>query len=103
MRRSRVAQRLNVEESFSEVGNTGGAFPFAKIHSKGERPTRSAVRTSSPLRSLRPCPRNGLQVSHEPPDPSEDPPSIGAPERFDRIEASGLVSRVQSEEQADHE
>ena len=43
------------EESLSDVGITGGAFPFAKIHSKSERPTRSAVRTSSPLRSLRPC------------------------------------------------
>jgi hypothetical protein len=52
-RRSRVAQRLN--EGSSEVGNAGGAYPFAKIHSKSERPTRSAVRTSSPLRSLRPC------------------------------------------------
>ncbi len=41
--------------SFSEVGNAGGAFPFAKIHSRGERPTRSAVCTSSPLRLLRPC------------------------------------------------
>ena len=39
---------------FSEVGSTGGDFPFAKIHSRGERPTRSAVCTSSPLRSLRP-------------------------------------------------
>ena len=41
--------------SFSEVGNAGGAFPFAKTHYKRERPTRSAVRTSSLLRSLRPC------------------------------------------------
>jgi hypothetical protein len=48
-----------MEESLSDIGITGGAFPFAKIHSKGERPTRSAVCTSSPLRSLRPCPRNG--------------------------------------------
>jgi len=23
---------------FSEIGNTGGAFPFAKIHCTGERP-----------------------------------------------------------------
>ena len=30
-------------------------FPFAKIPSQGERLTRSVVRTSSPLRSLRPC------------------------------------------------
>ena len=44
-----------MEQSLPEVGITRGAFPFAKIHSKGERPTRSAVRTSSPLRSLRPC------------------------------------------------
>ncbi|TLY22448.1 MAG: hypothetical protein E6K66_07995 [Nitrospirae bacterium] len=40
---------------FEEVGNTGSAFPFAKTQCKGERPTRSAVRTSSPLRSLWPC------------------------------------------------
>jgi hypothetical protein len=32
-----------------------GVSPFAKIHSRGERHTRSAVYTSSPLRSLRPC------------------------------------------------
>ena len=43
-----------LSKSFSEAGNTGGAFPFAKTHWKGERPTRSAVRTSSPLRLLRP-------------------------------------------------
>jgi len=30
-----------------------GAYPFAKIHYKGERPTRSAVCTSSLHRSLR--------------------------------------------------
>jgi len=36
-----------------------GVFPFAKIHPRGKRPTRSAVCTSSPLRSLRPCQRNG--------------------------------------------
>ena len=47
------------EQSHSDVEITGGAFPFAKIHSKGERPTRIALRTSSPLHSLRPCPRNG--------------------------------------------
>jgi hypothetical protein len=33
--------------SFSVVRSTGGDFPFAKIHSKGERPTRSEVCTSS--------------------------------------------------------
>ena len=31
----------------SVVGSTGGAFPFAKIHCTGERPTQSAVGTSS--------------------------------------------------------
>ena len=35
--RSRIAQRLNIEEN-SEVGNTGGAYPFTKTHSRGERP-----------------------------------------------------------------
>jgi hypothetical protein len=44
-----------LRRDFSEVGSTGGDFPFAKIHSRDERPTRSAVCTSSPLRSLRPC------------------------------------------------
>ena len=39
---------------FSEVGSTRGAYPFAKIHYKGERPTQSAVCTSSLHRSLRP-------------------------------------------------
>ena len=32
-----------------------GVYPFTKINSMGERLTRSAVCTSSPLRSLRPC------------------------------------------------
>ena len=41
--RSRIAQRLNVRERFSEAGITGGGFPFAKIHYKGERLTRSTV------------------------------------------------------------
>jgi len=44
--RSRIVQTLNVPKRFSEVGIAGGAFPFAKIHSGGERPTRSAVCTS---------------------------------------------------------
>ncbi|MDZ4855549.1 MAG: YihY/virulence factor BrkB family protein, partial [Nitrospirota bacterium] len=35
-RRSRITQRLN--ESCSEIGNTGGVFPFAKIYCTGERP-----------------------------------------------------------------
>ena len=39
----------------SENGIAVGAFPFAKIHSRGERPTRSAVCISSALHSLRPC------------------------------------------------
>jgi hypothetical protein len=34
---------------------TEGVFPFAKSYQKGERPTRSAVCTSSVLHSLRPC------------------------------------------------
>ena len=38
-----------------EIRNHRGAFPFAKIHYKGERPTRSAVCTSSAPHSLRPC------------------------------------------------
>jgi hypothetical protein len=52
-RRSRIAQKLNVEENDTEIGNTGGDYPFTTIYSKGERPTRNAIRTSSPLRSLR--------------------------------------------------
>ena len=36
MRRSRFTQMLN--ESFSEIGSTGGAYPFPNIHSSGERP-----------------------------------------------------------------
>ena len=42
--------------------NHGGAFPFAKIHSRGERPTRSAVCTSSALHSLRPCWTNFFSI-----------------------------------------
>jgi hypothetical protein len=44
---------------FSDVESTGVGLPFAKIHSRGKRPTRSAVCTSSSLHSLRACPRNG--------------------------------------------
>jgi hypothetical protein len=44
-----------LRRSFSEIRSTVGDFPFAKIYWKGERPTRSAVCTSSALRSLRPC------------------------------------------------
>jgi len=44
-----------LKRSFLEVRKAVGAFPFAKTYCEGERPTRSAVRTSSPLRSLRPC------------------------------------------------
>jgi len=42
---------LTLKGSFSEIGSAVGAFPFAKIHCKSERPTRSAVRTSSALPS----------------------------------------------------
>ena len=49
----------HAEEGLSDVGISEGAFPFAKIHSRGERPTRSAVCTFSVLHSLRPCQRNG--------------------------------------------
>jgi hypothetical protein len=47
------------------IGNTEGAYPFTKIHFKGERPTRSAVRTSSPLRSLQPCWTDLLSILRE--------------------------------------
>ena len=46
----------------SEGGVDEGVFPFAKIHSRGERPTRSAVCTSSDLHSLRPCWTNFLSI-----------------------------------------
>jgi len=36
--RSRIAQRLDVPNKFSEVGSTGGAFPFAKIHVRANGP-----------------------------------------------------------------
>jgi|GEM_PF-1529576 len=48
-----------LNRSSSEVESNVGAFPFATTHCKGERPTRSAVCTSSALHSLRACPRNG--------------------------------------------
>jgi hypothetical protein len=54
-----------LSKSFSEVGNAVGAFPFAKTHCKGERPTRSAVCTSSPLRSLQPCLGEGASLGEE--------------------------------------
>jgi hypothetical protein len=55
-----------LNRSFSEVGNTGGVFPIAKIHVKGEQSTRSAVCTSSAIHSLGPCPRNGASQGEEP-------------------------------------
>jgi hypothetical protein len=36
---------------------TSGIYPFTEIYRKDERITRSAVYTSSPLLSLRPCMR----------------------------------------------
>ena len=50
---------------FSELGSTVGAFPFAQIHPTGERPTRSAVCTSSALHSLRPCLGHGASLGEE--------------------------------------
>ena len=52
------------QRRFSEVRIALGAFPFAKIHSRGEPPTRSAVCTSSPLRSLRRCWTAFLSILH---------------------------------------
>ena len=49
----------------SEMGSTKGAYPFAKIHCMGERPTRSAVGTSSSLRSLRPRLGQGASLGEE--------------------------------------
>ena len=62
VRRSRIVQTLNVPKEILGDGNHGGAFPFAKIHSTGERPTRSAVCTSLALHSLRPCWTNFLSI-----------------------------------------
>lgn len=42
--------------------HTGGVYPFTKINSMGERLTRSAVCTSSPLCSLRPCRKDGVTI-----------------------------------------
>jgi hypothetical protein len=41
------SESQRTEESLSDVGITGEAFPFAKIHCMGKRPTQSAVCTSS--------------------------------------------------------
>ena len=54
-----------LRRSFSEIGNTGGVFPFAKIYPMGEQPTRSAVCTFSGLRSLRPCLGQGASLGEE--------------------------------------
>src|SRR4029077_10709537 len=56
--RSRIAQTLKYQMKLSEVEIAVGAFPFAKIHSRGERPTRTAECTSSSRHSLRFCQRN---------------------------------------------
>jgi hypothetical protein len=44
-----------LSRNLTEVGSSEGVYPFAKNYSKGERPARSVVCTSSPLRLLRPC------------------------------------------------
>ncbi|HWR21754.1 MAG TPA: hypothetical protein VN444_07850, partial [Verrucomicrobiae bacterium] len=44
---SRFIEIPNVRMRFSEIGSTGGAFPFAKTHCKGERPHEVRVGTSS--------------------------------------------------------
>ena len=54
-----------LRRSFAEVGTAVGAFPFAKTHCKGERPTRSAVCTSSVLHSLQPCWGQGASLGEE--------------------------------------
>ena len=54
-----------LRRNFPEVGNTVGAFPFAKIHSMSERPARNAVGTSSALHSLRPCLGQGASQGKE--------------------------------------
>src|ERR1700704_540489 len=48
-----------------KIRNHRGAFPFAKTHYKGERPTRSAVCTSSAPHSLRPCLGQGASQGEE--------------------------------------
>ena len=48
-----------------KVGVAEGVFPFAKTHCKGERPTRSAVCTSSDLHSLRPCLGQGRVLARQ--------------------------------------
>jgi hypothetical protein len=54
-----------LRKNSSEVGNTVGAFPFAKIYCEGERSTRSAVGTSSGLHSLWPCLGQGASQGEE--------------------------------------
>ena len=54
-----------LRKNSSEVGNTVGAFPFAKIYCEGERSTRSAVGTSSGLHSLGPCLGQGASQGEE--------------------------------------
>jgi len=58
-----VSFRLSTGRSnFSEVSGPVGVNPFAKIHQTGERPTQSAVCTSSSPHSLRPCWTNVLSI-----------------------------------------
>ena len=52
-----LAQILNIEESFTRSWTYLWAYPFTKIRS-GRMATRSAVYTSTPLRSL--CPADRL-------------------------------------------
>src|SRR5689334_16234682 len=54
-----------VRRGFSEVENTVGASSFARTHRKGERPTRSAVCTSSDTRSQRPYLGEGASLGEE--------------------------------------
>jgi hypothetical protein len=49
---------------FSEIGSTGGVFPFAKIYLYGRTAPQSAVGTSSGLHSLRPRWTAFLSILH---------------------------------------
>ncbi len=49
------SRRCGLRDSTVKRNHTGGVYPFTKTNLMGERLTRSAVCTSSPLLALRPC------------------------------------------------
>ena len=65
MQRCRSVQTSTLGRAGLKIGVAEGVFPFAKIHSRGEWHTRSAVCTSLAPHSLRSCLGQGASLGEE--------------------------------------